>query len=56
MARSKESNLSKKPPCPGMMLPLSFTSAIRLSFDSRRSPRVRTRFRSQGISTGSCPP
>ena len=31
MAKSKESNLSKKPPWPGIIWPLSFTPAMRLS-------------------------
>ena len=35
-----ESNLSKKPPCPGMMDPLSFTSAMRFNLLSKRSPAV----------------
>src|SRR5688500_3810132 len=40
IANIKESSLSRKPPWPGMMLPLSFTPAMRLSLDSRRSPNV----------------
>ena len=34
------SNLSKKPPCPGNKLLLSFTPAWRLNIDSIRSPNT----------------
>ena len=40
MANSIESNLSRKPPWPGIRLPLSFTLAIRFNLDSSRSPNV----------------
>ncbi len=39
-ANSKLSNLSKKPPWPGIMVPLSFTLAMRLSLLSNKSPIV----------------
>ena len=32
------SNLSNKPPCPGINLPLSFTPIFLLKIDSKRSP------------------
>ncbi len=34
------SNLSRIPPCPGRITPLSFTNDFRLYFDSTRSPIV----------------
>ena len=40
LAISTESKRSKKPPCPGMMLPLSFTPAIRFNLLSNKSPNV----------------
>ena len=33
-----ESTLSRTPPCPGMIFPLSFTPALRLNNDSIKSP------------------
>ena len=36
--KSKESNLSKKPPCPGINTEESFTAESRLSKDSTKSP------------------
>ena len=32
------SNLSNKPPCPGINFPLSFTPIFLLKIDSKRSP------------------
>ena len=37
---NKLSNLSNNPPCPGIMVPLSFTCACLLNFDSTKSPIV----------------
>ena len=34
------SNRSSMPPCPGIIVPLSFTFAIRLNLDSIKSPMV----------------
>lgn len=42
VAKSSESNLSRKPPWPGIKLPLSFTLAKRLSLLSNKSPKVPT--------------
>ena len=39
-AKRKESKRSKKPPCPGMMLPLSLTPAILFNLLSNKSPNV----------------
>ena len=39
-AKRRESNRSKKPPCPGIILPLSLTPAILLSLLSNKSPKV----------------
>ena len=40
LAKSKESKRSKKPPCPGIICPLSFTPAILFSLLSNKSPKV----------------
>ena len=40
VAINKESKRSRKPPWPGMKLPLSFTPALLFSQDSNRSPKV----------------
>lgn len=34
------SNRSNKPPCPGIIAPLSLTFACRLNLDSIKSPKV----------------
>ena len=39
-ANNKLSNLSKIPPCPGIIFPLSFTFACLLNLDSTKSPIV----------------
>ena len=40
VAISKESKRSRKPPCPGIKLPLSFMLAMRFNLLSSRSPNV----------------
>ena len=42
-AQVRLSILSRSPPCPGRIFPLSFTSAKRLSMLSNKSPRIETK-------------